>query len=57
MTKKVRDYDKLAEQILQELGGEKNIISAARCATRLRLVSLPNKYATALLLINNSTTL
>ncbi|WP_392564276.1 glucose PTS transporter subunit IIA [Orbus wheelerorum] len=39
MTKKVRDYDKLAAQILQELGGEKNIISAARCATRLRLVT------------------
>ncbi|WP_392562565.1 glucose PTS transporter subunit IIA [Orbus sturtevantii] len=39
MTKKIRDYDKLAAQILHELGGEKNIISAARCATRLRLVT------------------
>lgn len=39
MTTKVRDYAKLAEQILQELGGEKNIINVARCATRLRLVT------------------
>ncbi len=39
MTQKVRDYAKLAEQILQELGGEQNIISASRCATRLRLVT------------------
>lgn len=38
MTKKVRDYDELAKQILQELGGEKNITSVSRCATRLRLV-------------------
>lgn len=38
MTTKVRDYQKLAAQILLELGGEKNIISVSRCATRLRLV-------------------
>lgn len=34
---KVRDYAKLAKDIM-ELIGEKNIISAAHCATRLRLV-------------------
>lgn len=39
MAQKIRDYDKLAEQILQQLGGEKNITSVARCATRLRLVT------------------
>nr|WP_211324598.1 glucose PTS transporter subunit IIA [Orbus hercynius] len=38
MTSKVRDYGKLAAQILHELGGEQNIISVSRCATRLRLV-------------------
>ncbi|MDF7671486.1 glucose PTS transporter subunit IIA [Orbaceae bacterium ESL0721] len=36
---KVRDYDQLAFDILKELGGEKNIISVARCATRLRVVT------------------
>lgn len=35
---KVRDYEKLARSILEAVGGEDNIISAARCATRLRLV-------------------
>lgn len=38
MTGKIRDYTKLAADILQELGGEKNIVKVARCATRLRLV-------------------
>lgn len=33
----IRDYSKLASDILQEVGGEANIISATRCATRLRL--------------------
>lgn len=33
----IRDYSKLAADILKEVGGENNIISAARCATRLRL--------------------
>ncbi|WP_392566772.1 glucose PTS transporter subunit IIA [Utexia brackfieldae] len=37
MSTKVRDYGKLASQIIQELGGENNIINVSRCATRLRL--------------------
>ena len=34
---KVRDYAKLAKDIMESVG-EENIISAAHCATRLRLV-------------------
>lgn len=34
----IRDYNKLASDILQEVGGEANISSFTRCATRLRLV-------------------
>ncbi|MFE7628882.1 beta-glucoside-specific PTS transporter subunit IIABC [Kocuria sp. NPDC057446] len=33
----VVDYRSLAEGILQEVGGEENIVSATHCATRLRL--------------------
>ena len=36
-TTKVRDYAKLAADIKDQVG-ESNIISAAHCATRLRLV-------------------
>ncbi|KES18442.1 Phosphotransferase system IIC component, glucose/maltose/N-acetylglucosamine-specific [Gilliamella apicola SCGC AB-598-I20] len=39
MSSKIRDYDKLAVDILNELGGENNIVSVARCATRLRVVT------------------
>lgn len=35
---KVRDYQQLAHSILEAVGGEDNIISVARCATRLRLM-------------------
>ncbi|URQ61695.1 glucose PTS transporter subunit IIA [Pantoea alhagi] len=35
---KIRDYSKLASEILNETGGEKNLIGFTRCATRLRLV-------------------
>jgi len=35
---KVRDYQQLAHSILEAVGGEDNVISAVRCATRLRLV-------------------
>ena len=42
MTGKTRDYPKLAADILQELGGEKNIVKVSRCATRLRLVVKDN---------------
>lgn len=34
----IRDYNKLASDILREAGGEDNISSFTRCATRLRLV-------------------
>lgn len=35
---KVRDYGKLATDILRAVGGESNIAKASHCATRLRLV-------------------
>ena len=38
MAEPIRNYPKLATQIVERVGGEKNIASAARCATRLRLV-------------------
>lgn len=38
MAEKIRDYGKLAKDIIQLVGGKENITSAARCATRLRLV-------------------
>ncbi|MEW4372348.1 beta-glucoside-specific PTS transporter subunit IIABC [Paenibacillus kandeliae] len=38
MSGKVRDYPKLAQDILTAVGGEQNIAGATRCATRLRLV-------------------
>lgn len=34
----IRDYNKLASDILHEVGGQENIQSFTRCATRLRLV-------------------
>ena len=38
MGSSVRDYEKLAVDIINAVGGKKNIIKASRCATRLRLV-------------------
>lgn len=38
MATKVRDYKKLASDIIRVVGGEENISNATRCATRLRLV-------------------
>jgi len=38
VAEKVRDYPKLAEDILAAVGGEENIVNATRCATRLRIV-------------------
>lgn len=35
---KVRDYQKLAVDVIEAVGGQENIANAARCATRLRLV-------------------
>ena len=34
----IMDYRKIAQEILGYVGGSKNIVSAAHCATRLRLV-------------------
>ncbi len=42
MSGKVRDYPKLAHDILEAVGGEQNIAGATRCATRLRLVLKQN---------------
>ncbi|MFR1113468.1 MAG: PTS transporter subunit EIIC, partial [Blautia sp.] len=39
------DYKKTAQDILAYVGGSKNIVSAAHCATRLRLVIADNKKA------------
>ncbi len=38
MSSKVRDYEKLAGDIIAAVGGKDNISDAAHCATRLRLV-------------------
>jgi beta-glucoside PTS system EIICBA component len=38
MAAKVRDYSKLSKDILEAVGGEENILSVTRCATRLRIV-------------------
>lgn len=39
------DYKKTAQEILVHVGGSKNIVSAAHCATRLRLVIADNQKA------------
>ena len=39
------DYRKTAHDILDQVGGSKNIVSAAHCATRLRLVIADNSKA------------
>ncbi|WP_417089118.1 glucose PTS transporter subunit IIA [Eubacterium maltosivorans] len=39
------DYRKTAQEILDKVGGSKNIVSAAHCATRLRLVVADNSKA------------
>ena len=39
------DYRKTAKDILDQVGGSKNIVSAAHCATRLRLVIADNGKA------------
>lgn len=36
------DYRKCAEEIFAQLGGKENLVSAAHCATRLRLVVVDN---------------
>ena len=42
MEEGVMDYHAIAEQILKYTGGKENLISAAHCATRLRLVIADN---------------
>ena len=37
------DYRKSAQDVLRLIGGKENLISAAHCATRLRLVIADNK--------------
>ncbi len=37
------DYEACGKQILQEIGGRENLVSAAHCATRLRLVIADSK--------------
>nr|WP_330377730.1 glucose PTS transporter subunit IIA [Faecalicatena contorta] len=39
----IMDYHAIAEQILKYTGGKENLISAAHCATRLRLVIADNE--------------
>ena len=36
------DYAACAKEIYETLGGRENIVSAAHCATRLRLVTVDN---------------
>ncbi len=36
------DYGKCAREIFENLGGRENLVSAAHCATRLRLVTVDN---------------
>lgn len=36
------DYGKCAKEIFENLGGRENLVSAAHCATRLRLVTVDN---------------
>ena len=38
MAQNIRDYETLAVDIVEAVGGKENIINATRCATRLRLV-------------------
>ena len=37
------DYRKTAQDVIRLIGGKENLISAAHCATRLRLVIADNK--------------
>ena len=38
----IMDYQKAASEVLTQIGGKDNIVSAAHCATRLRLVIADN---------------
>ncbi|SDI01529.1 beta-glucoside-specific PTS transporter subunit IIABC [Alteribacillus bidgolensis] len=45
MAEKIRDYPKLAKDILKAVGGEENVLGVSRCATRLRIVLKRSKPA------------
>ena len=40
-----KNYKEISESILQGIGGKENVVSAAHCATRLRLVLKDDKKA------------
>lgn len=40
--REVMDYRKSAQEVLDNIGGAGNVVSAAHCATRLRLVIADN---------------
>lgn len=42
MAQKIRDWDKLAKDIIKEVGGEDNIANAIHCTTRVRLTLKEN---------------
>ncbi len=42
LRRRIMDYRKCAEKICKHIGGGKNVVSAAHCATRLRLVIADN---------------
>ena len=41
------DYRKIAEEIYEKVGKKENIVSAAHCSTRLRLVLADNEKCDA----------
>ena len=38
-----KNYNQISKEILEHIGGKENIVSAAHCATRLRLVLKDDK--------------
>ena len=38
-----KNYKQISEEILEHIGGKDNVVSAAHCATRLRLVLKDDK--------------
>ena len=38
-----KNYNQISKEILENVGGKENIVSAAHCATRLRLVLKDDK--------------
>lgn len=48
----IMDYQKTAQEILENIGGKENLASAAHCATRLRLVIVDNSKINKVVLEN-----